>query len=102
MIYGIGEKSKFTVKQILEAAKVSKEYFEKVGNGLSIGGVNATSLDKEFRISAGSTKLEIIAPELDIVEVELEFDEVEVDRPAKTPEYQAQQLAKQAAEAEKK
>lgn len=103
MKYGKGEKSKVTVEQVLQAAKVGQAYLDKVGNGLSIGGVNATTFDKVFRIPEGTTELEILAPELDPVVVTLEFDEVEVERPIKTAEYQAQQLAqRQQAEAEAK
>lgn len=99
VIYGKGEKSKFTASSFLEAAGL-KEYAKFIGNGLNIGGLNMGT-DKDFRITEGSTSLDVIAPETDLVTVELEFDEVEVDRPAKTPEYQAEQLAKQAAEAAK-
>lgn len=92
VIYGKGEKSKFTASSFLEAAGL-EEYKKFIGNGLNIGGLNMGT-DKDFRIAEGSETLDVMAPETDMVIVELEFDEVEVDRPAKTPEYQAEQLAK--------
>lgn len=100
VIYGKGEKSKFTASSFLEAAGLTEQYAKFIGNGLNIGGLNMGT-DKDFRIVEGSKTLDVIAPETDMVTVELEFDEVEVDRPVKTPEYQAEQLAKQAAEAAK-
>jgi hypothetical protein len=99
VIYGKGEKSKFTASSFLEAAGL-EEYKKFIGNGLNIGGLNMGT-DKDFRIAEGSETLDVMAPETDMVTVELEFDEVEVDRPAKTPEYQAEQLAKEATEATK-
>lgn len=100
MKYGKGLKSIVTVEQVLTEAGVDSEYFDKVGNGLFIGGVNASSLDKAFRVPEGTTELEILAPELDPVTVDLEFDNLpEVDRPIKTAEYIKQQKAKKEKEA---
>lgn len=96
--YGIGEKSKFTASSFLEAAGLTEQYAKFIGNGLNIGGLNMGT-DKDFRITKGTETIDVMAPETDMVTVELEFDEVEVDRPAKTPEYQAEQLAKKAADA---
>lgn len=99
VVYGKGEKSKFTASGFLKAAGL-EEYKKFIGNGLNIGGLNMGT-DKDFRISEGTETIDVMAPETDMVTVELEFDEVEVDRPIKTPEEQAKKLAKEAAEATK-
>jgi len=97
--FGLGDKGKFTPVQFLKAAGL-EQFIPFIGNGLNIGGLNMGTADKTFRISNGTTSVDVMAPEQDLVTVEVEFDEVEVDRPVKTPEYQAEQLAKNAAEAD--
>jgi hypothetical protein len=71
--YGLGNKSVFTAGEVLEAIKAPVEYAEMAGNGLSIAGLNVPSLEMPIRFSESTTKLTILAPEMDPIDVECEF-----------------------------
>lgn len=97
LTYGLGEKNKLTMQQVLDASGVGQEYLDFKGRGLTVGGLNCGDFEKVFRVAQGTTELVVLAPQLEPVTVEVEFDNLpEVDRPLKTPENIKKGLFKKA------
>lgn len=86
--FGLGNRSVFSAKEILDAIKADVSYFEAAGNGLVIAGVNIHDLDHTIRFSEGTASIIVTAPELEPIEIPCSFtgqedDQSVEDEPAK-------------------
>lgn len=61
----------YTVKELLEALGITRKAKKAVGHGLTIGGLNITSLEQTIRIPDGTKSLLVVIPGKEPIEIEL-------------------------------